>query len=230
MPEYFFKILTYGRCSFVFWWKVCRLLSGGWQPCRRGNVRAGTGLWWSHLFVPIWTKPCWGADPFSVPVTVMMHVLPVSLQTDPPDAPPPPPLSVTSLYHLFWLPSILSPHLFLYTFLCFVHCPPSLQLCLSRSNPVHCSPRDSHFRFGDALWPHTLSAPPALPPADRDPKSSCSSLDWSPWKFFWWLITVASKPHTKSQHECYCRAHNGIQAVMAISKKGFGLWTAFSCV
>lgn len=66
------------------------------------------------------------------------------------------------LYHLFWLPSILSPHLFLYTFLCFVHWPPSLQLCLSQSNPVHCSPHASHFRFGDALWPCTLSVPPSL--------------------------------------------------------------------
>lgn len=85
--------------------------------CKHGSV----------YLSPYGIHSCSGIEPVSLSVTVMMHVLPIS---------PPHPFSATlfspsSLYHLFWLLSILSPHLFPLIFLCFVHCPSSLQLCLS---------------------------------------------------------------------------------------------------
>lgn len=121
-------------------------------------------------------------------------------------------LSHTSLYHLFWLASSFSPHLPVFC------APPSLQLCLSWSSPNHCSPRASHFRFGVALWPPTLSlllTSPLVP-------QIFLFFSWLlPLKvFFGGLITVASKLHTKSQRDCYCEAYKGIQAVIAISSGG----------
>lgn len=184
------------------------------SPWKREGEWAG--LWWSRLFVPMWTEPCWGADLFSLPVTVMMHVLAGSLQ-NPPHPTPTPALSTT-------LPSVLAPlhsvpssfSLHLPVFCALTSLPPALYVPVQPSSLfTPCLPFPL---WWCPLTPHPFRPP--LPPADGDPKSSCASLDCSPWKFFfWWLITVASKPHTKSQHDCYCGAHNRIQAVMAISNR-----------
>lgn len=163
-----------------------------------------------------------------------MHVLPIAFQLFFLSTPPSllilsvPPLSLRpGLYHLFWLPSILSPHLFLLIFLCFVHCPPSLHALsvLVQPRPLFppAPPISALVLPSDPTPCPPLPSTPTVPPADaRDPKSSCSSLDCSPFKFFFGggLITVASKLHTKSQRGCYCEAYNGIQAVMAISNRG----------
>ena len=78
--------------------------------------------------------------------------------------------------------------------LCTVH-PPSSFVCLSPAlSIVPLVPPISAL----VLPSDPAPCPPPVPPADGDPKSSCSSLDCSPFKFFLggWLITVASKlPH-----------------------------------
>lgn len=136
-----------------------------------------------------------------------------------------PPLSICPAFTICWgLPSTLPPHLFLLTFLCFVHSPPSLQQCPSWSGPVLCSPCAPHFRFCVTLWPHSLSL--SISP----PTPSCCTQDSQIFLFFSWLlplqisfgrlITVASKTHTKSQHDCYCKANNSKQAVIAIRNRG----------
>lgn len=122
------------------------------------------------------------------------------------------------------VPSSFSPHLPVFCALSSL--PPSF-VCLSpTSSIVPPVPPISALElpFDPAPRP---PCPPPVPPADGDPKSSCSSLDCTPLKFFFffwegrgWLITVASKRHTKSQRDCYCEAYNGIQAVMAISNRG----------
>lgn len=143
-----------------------------------------------------------------------------SITADPPPTtttlppPPSPALSVT-------LPSVLAPlhsvpssfSLHLPVFCALTSLPPALSVPVQPSSLfTPCLPFP--------LWWCPLTPHPVRPPpADGVPKSSCASLDCSPWKFFWWLITVASKPHTKSQHDCYCGAHNRTQAVMAISNR-----------
>jgi len=158
-------------------------------------------------------------------VTVMMHVLPIAFQLVPPSSFQCRPLSLRPAFTICFGLSILCPHLSLLIFLCLC-IPPALSvLVLPRPLFPPCLPFP--------LWCCPLTSqpvPPNVPPADapppppvQDPKSSCSSLDCSPFKFslgVGGLITVASKLHTKSQRDCYCEAYNGIQAVMAISNRG----------
>lgn len=117
------------------------------------------------LFVAIWDSVmfrCWASV---LAVTVMMHVLPVAFQLPPSSLLfilSVPPLSLqTSLYHLFWFPSILSPHLFLLIFLCFVHRPPSFQPCLVLVQPRPLFPLCLPF----PLWCCPLTPHPVLPPS-----------------------------------------------------------------
>lgn len=93
--------------------------------------------------------------------------------------------------------------------------PPISALAMPSDPTLLCRPCPSCWRSNPPPPPHRHSLP-------RTPKSSCSSLDCSPFKFFFWgwgLITVASKLHTKSQRDCYCEAYKGTQAVMAISNR-----------
>lgn len=172
-------------------------------------------------------------------VNIAMHASPTVLA-----ALHPPPTSLhppTCLHHLLWLASILpsSPLPDLPVFCPLSSLPPALSVLVQ---PCPLFPQRLPFPL--CRCPLTpLSSPPQSPspsPADRGlvgtPKSSCSSLDCCPpsvpsFKVFFlsfpllgWLITVASKLHTKSQHDGYCEADNGIQAVMAASnRRGFAL-------
>lgn len=195
---HFYLLVKSGNCSGGF------LGLKAASPWKREGEWAG--LWWSGLLCSRvdWAMLRCGCV---LPVTVMMHVLAVSLQT-----PTPPPhhlhhhphqlsLSVTSpsvLAPLHSVPSSFSPHL--PVFCALTSLPPALSVPVQPSSLfTPCLPFPL---WWCPLTPHPFRTPPPVPPADGDPKSSCASLDCSPWKFsffffFWWLITVASKPPHK---------------------------------
>lgn len=171
-------------CWACFAWKVLK--------CRRfdsagGLKRVGGAAYLS----PSGIRPCLHVDPpppVLLPrpsVNIAMHashtVLAALRTTHLPTLLHPP----TWLHHLFWLAFIL-PSLPSLIFLCFVHCPASLQLCCPRpalpivpqAPPISALPLPSD----PSVLTSTVSPPS---PADRGsagtPKSSCSSLDcWSP--------------------------------------------------
>lgn len=111
--------------------------------------------------------------------------------------------------------------------LCTVHPPSSRARLGSALSFVLRVPPISAFVLPSDLTPCIPPFPfPSTPPSSP---SRCSR-DPQIFLFFSWLlplqisfgglITVASKTHTKSQHECYCEAHKGKQAVIAIRNRG----------
>lgn len=115
----------------------------------------------------------------------------------PPFIPSVPPLSLRSAFTICFGSPPFYPLIFFSSsscVLCTVH-PPFSFVCLSPA-PSIVPPVPPISAL--VLPSDPAPCPPPVPPADGDPKSSCSSLDCSPFKFFFggWLITVASKlPH-----------------------------------
>lgn len=185
--------------------------------CKHGSV----------YLSPYGIHSCSGIEPVFLSLTVMMHVLPISLS--------PPILSVPpfSLQPAFTICFGSSPFCLLIFFplsscvLCTVH-PPSSFVCLSPAPSIVSSvPPISALVLPSDPTP----CPSPVPPADGDPKSPCSPLDCSPFKFFWvannccqqvphkipaWLLLWGLQWHTGCNG---CWQH-----------KGLGLWAAFSCV
>lgn len=207
-------------------------------PLRENEVHTDTVIWGVLFNICIYGSLCvayllpYGIQP-CLGVTVMIHVLPIAFQLFPPSSFQCRPLfsyqplpSVLAPLHS--VPSSFSPHLPVFCALStlppalsvLVQARPLFPLCLPF--PLWCCP----------LTPHPVLPP--VPPADVPPPHAGPQIflffSWllPLWVFFGRLITVASKLHTKSQRDRYCKAYNGIQAVMAISNRG--AWPVVSCV